>query len=117
MTTYAVGLLREVAMGPAIVEYLERIEATLKPFDGHFDVHGADAELLEGSSPGAVVIIEFPDRSRAEGWYQSPAYQSILPLRPENSVSTVLIIDGVDRDHRATDVLRVPERCLVNPST
>jgi hypothetical protein len=41
----------------------------------------------------------------AAQWYESPAYQAILPLRAKNSVGTVLLIDGVDADHRATDVL------------
>lgn len=105
MTTYAVGILRDVRMGPPIVEYLRRIDATLAPYDGHFVVHGGKADVLEGTNPGTVVVIEFPDRSRAEGWYTSAAYQEILPLRTENSVSTVFLVEGVDRDHRATDVL------------
>ena len=105
MTTYAVGILQDVRMGPPIVEYLRRIDATLAPYDGHFVVHGGKADVLEGTNPGTVVVIEFPDRSRAEGWYTSAAYQEILPLRTENSVSTVFLVEGVDRDHRATDVL------------
>jgi uncharacterized protein (DUF1330 family) len=68
-------------------------------------VHGGKVELLEGTIPGTLVVIEFPDRSRAEEWYASPAYQQILPLRTENSLSTTFLIDGVDGDHRATDVL------------
>jgi uncharacterized protein (DUF1330 family) len=106
MTSYGVGILREVKMGPPIVEYLERIDATLAPYDGHFIVHGGQPEMLEGTSPGTMIVIEFPDRATAEAWYKSEAYQEILPLRTENSDSTIFIIDGVDRDHKATDVLR-----------
>ena len=105
MTSYAVGVLHEVKMGPPIVEYLERIDATLAPFDGHFIVHGGEAKVLEGTNPGTLIVIEFPDRASAQGWYASPDYQEILPLRTENSMGTVFLIDGVDRDHRATDVL------------
>jgi uncharacterized protein (DUF1330 family) len=105
MSAYAVGILKDVNMGPPIVEYLERIDATLAPYEGRFIVHGGQPEVFEGSSPGALIVIEFPDRSRARAWYESSAYQEILPLRTENSVSTVFLIDGVGRDHRATDVL------------
>jgi uncharacterized protein (DUF1330 family) len=105
MASYAVGILTDVKMGPAIVQYLERIDATLAPYDGHFIVHGGDARVLEGTSPGTLVVIEFPDLSRGEEWYASPAYQEILPLRAKNSVSTVFLCEGVDRDHCATDVL------------
>ncbi len=106
MTSYGVGILHDVKMGPPIVEYLERIDATLAPFDGHFIVHGGQAQVLEGPAPGTLIVIEFPDRSKAEGWYASPAYQAILPLRADNSTSTIFLIDGVDRDHKATDVLQ-----------
>ena len=105
MASYAVGILNRVEMGPAIVEYLERIDATLAPFEGHFIVHGGQKAVLEGSDPGTVIVIEFPSREQADGWYASAAYQAILPLRTEHSVGTVFVIDGVDHDHLATDVL------------
>ena len=38
---YGVALLQDVRMGPPIVEYLERIDATLAPYGGRFIVHGA----------------------------------------------------------------------------
>ncbi len=105
MRTYAVGILNRVQMGPPIVEYLQRIDATLAPFGGFFIVHGGEPAVLEGANPGTPIVIEFPDRSGAEEWYESEAYRAILPLRTENSESTVFLIDGVDRDHLATDIL------------
>ena len=69
MPTFAVACVHTVNMGAAIVEYLERIDETLEPFGGRFLVHGGTPELLEGSWPGALIIIEFPDRERARGWY------------------------------------------------
>ena len=74
MSAYAVAHMRQVTMGPPIVEYLERIDATLAPFGGHFIVHGGDFELLEGGWPGNLIVIEFPDRAQASAWYGSPAY-------------------------------------------
>ena len=54
---------------------------------------------------GAVIVIEFPDRASASAWYESPAYQEILPLRTDNADSTAILVDGVGRDHRAIDAL------------
>jgi uncharacterized protein (DUF1330 family) len=105
MQCYAVAILREVQMGPPIVEYLERIDESLAPFDGHFIVHGGKTDVLEGGSPGVLVVIEFPDHEHAQRWYASHAYQQILPLRTGSSESTVFLIEGVDRAHKATDVL------------
>ncbi len=105
MPAYAVAHMRSVNIGPAIVEYLERIDATLEPFGGQFLVHGGKAEVLEGSWSGHLIVIEFPDRARAKAWYKSPAYQEILRLRTDNSESDTFFVDGVSEGHRATDVL------------
>ena len=105
MSAYAIAHLRQVAMGAQIVEYLQRIDATLVPFAGRFIVHGDKVEVLEGAWPGDLVVIEFPDRTSARAWYDSPAYRAILPLRTDNSVGDTILVDGVDADHLATDVL------------
>lgn len=105
MPAYAVGHLQEVSMGAEIVEYLQRIDATLDPFEGRFLVHGARPEVLEGTFPGDLIIIEFPSYERASAWYNSAAYQEILPLRTSNSDGDVIIVDGVSANHRSTDIL------------
>jgi uncharacterized protein (DUF1330 family) len=105
MKAYGVARLRDVQPGPAIVEYLERIDATLAPYGGRFIIHGGRPVKLEGDWRGDLVVIEFPSRQSVVDWYESPAYQAILSLRTDNSDSEVIIVDGVDEDHKATDVL------------
>ena len=105
MSAYAVAHLRDVNVGPSIEEYLQRIDATLEPSTGRFLIHGGELEVLEGTWPGHLIVIEFPDRARARAWYQSTAYQQILPLRTNNSEGDVVLVDGVAEGHRATDVL------------
>ena len=83
MTAYAVAHLRSVTLGPDITGYLERIDSTLAPFHGRFLVHGAKAEVLEGSWPGDLIILEFPDREPASAWYTSPAYQQSSRYAPK----------------------------------
>jgi uncharacterized protein (DUF1330 family) len=105
MTAYAIANLRDVHMGPGIVEYLERIDATLAPFDGRFIVHGGQPERVEGDWAGTLVVIEFPSQGHAKGWYDSPGYRAILPLRTDNSSSDTILVEGVGPEHKATDVL------------
>ena len=105
MSGYAVAHMREVTMGPPIVAYLQRIDATLQPFGGRFVVHGGECEVMEGDWPGTIIIIEFPSRAQAQAWYKSDAYQEILALRTDNSRSDIILVDGVSPDHLATDVL------------
>jgi uncharacterized protein (DUF1330 family) len=105
VSTLAIAHLREVALGPSIVEYLQRIDQTLEPYAGRFIVHGGEVERLEGAWEGDLIVIEFPDRERARAWYQSAAYQAIVHLRTDNSKGDVMLIDAVAEDHRATDIL------------
>jgi uncharacterized protein (DUF1330 family) len=105
LPAYAVAHMHKVTVGPEIVEYLQRIDVTLEPFGGRFVVHGGEVEVIEGSWPGNLIAIEFPDREHARAWYKSPAYQEIPPLRTDNSDSDVILFDGVHDGHRATDVL------------
>lgn len=106
MTTYAVARLRNVAMGPEIVAYLEAIDATLHAFGGRFVIHGdGNRRVLEGDWPDDLIMIAFPARTAAEDWYASDAYRRIAPLRTRNCEGDVILVDGVRRDHRATDIL------------
>lgn len=105
MSAFAVAHLRAVDFGPGIVEYLERIDATLTPFDGRFVVHGSETTVLEGDWVGDLIVVQFPSREQALGWYHSEAYRQIVGLRTGNSDGTVVIVDEVAHPHRATDVI------------
>ena len=105
MSGYAIGHLRNVTMGPEIVEYLRRIDATLEPFGGRFLIHGGKAEVLEGSWSGDLIVIAFPRVDLARAWYNSAAYQDIAALRRDNAAGEIVIMEGVPATHRATDVL------------
>ncbi len=105
MTAYAIAHLSNVDLGADIVEYLRRIDATLAPFGGKFIVHGGRQRVIEGPADGVIVVIEFPDYEAAQGWYDSPAYQKILPLRLNNADNLGLLAERCDDDHVATDVL------------
>lgn len=104
MPAYALAHLRTPNLHPDVLEYIERIQTTLDPFGGRFLVHGAEVDAREGPWPGTVVIIEFPDVDAARGWYESPDYQEILPLRTDHIEGEAVIVEGVapDYDPRVT---------------
>ncbi|MEV4219136.1 MULTISPECIES: DUF1330 domain-containing protein [Nonomuraea] len=99
MTAYAVAHLKTPNPHPDVLEYMERIQATLDPFGGRFLVHGAQVEVREGDWPGTIVIIGFPDLDAARGWYDSPAYQEILHLRTDHIDGAALLVEGVGPDY------------------
>ncbi len=102
MPAFAIAHLRTPQLNEDVFEYIEKIQATLDPYEGRFRVHGATVEILEGSWPGTIVVIEFPDLDRARSWYGSPAYQEILPLRTRHIEGETIIVNGVAPDYDAT---------------
>ncbi|WP_067477671.1 DUF1330 domain-containing protein [Actinomadura hibisca] len=105
MTAYAMAHLRPTALpNDEVLDYIERIQATMDPFGGRFLVHGSEVEDVEGEFEGALVMLEFPDKAAVRAWYASDAYQEILPLRTRNIPGTLWICEGVGDgyDPRAT---------------
>jgi uncharacterized protein (DUF1330 family) len=100
MTTYLINHLRIPGGVPndGGLTYLEQVEATVEPYGGRWVANG-EATVKEGSWPGLVVLMEFPDRAAAENWYNSPEYQKILPLRVNNAISDIVLIDSLPADY------------------
>src|SRR5699024_2954113 len=109
MSAYIVAHLHEMNVNREIVAYLRQIDTTLEPYEGHFLVHGRQSEVIEGTFPGYLIIIEFPDMERARGWYYSDAYQDIVELRTDNSEGSVILVDGVSGNYQAADLLSTKE--------
>ena len=95
MTAYVIAHLQEAAPHPEIAEYMERISGTFAPYGGRFLVHATQHEVKEGSWPGHVVMIGFPGIEEAQGWWASPAYQEIAPLRSRHIEGDIIMVEGV----------------------
>lgn len=66
-----------------IGQYSEKAAGTLKPFNGEFIAKG-EVEVLHGEASHPLkAVIQFPDKESARNWYNSDAYQAIIPLRNE----------------------------------
>ncbi|MGI9052652.1 MAG: DUF1330 domain-containing protein [Ilumatobacteraceae bacterium] len=99
MSAYAIAHLRTPQINGDVLDYLDRIQDTLDPFQGRFLVHGANVEVKEGPWPGTIVIIEFPGIEDARGWYDSPEYQEILHLRTDHIDGEAILVKGVAPDY------------------
>jgi uncharacterized protein (DUF1330 family) len=78
-------------------EYRKQVPATVEPFGGKIIVRGGAFTAIEGEwTHPRVVVIEFPSRAAAEGWYGSAAYQDIISLRLKSTTSNLIIIDGYE---------------------
>jgi uncharacterized protein (DUF1330 family) len=99
MSTYLINHLRIPGGVPNEegMSYLEQVQATVEPYGGKWLAQG-DVDVIEGAWPGSVVLLEFPSRADAENWYNSPEYQAILPLRVNNAISDIILVDSVGPD-------------------
>ena len=98
MSAYLVNHLRQPGvLNPEVLDYLDKVQVTLDPFGGKFIVQGSDVEVLEGAWAGSVILLSFPDITKARAWYTSPASQRILHLRTDHLVGE--LVDGVGPNH------------------
>jgi uncharacterized protein (DUF1330 family) len=94
MKTYLINHLRIPGDVPNLsaLHYLDQVEATVAPYGGKWLAMGP-VTVTEGTWPGAVVLMEFPSREQVDNWYNSAAYQKILPLRLHSAISDIVLID------------------------
>ena len=56
---------------------------------------GKLASILAGEHTHTdTVVIRFPDMNAVNGWYASPAYQMLIPLRKKAAETVLLSYDG-----------------------
>ena len=77
-------------------EYIEKVGATLGAHGGKPIVAGTNIEVVEGDlKPSRMVVVAFPSMDAAKAWYNSPAYQEILPIRTANTDDKVILVEGM----------------------
>ena len=65
-------------------QYRAQVPATLAPWGAELLFRGQTGGVLAGRHTHTnTVIIHFPDLASVNGWYQSAAYQALIPLRQE----------------------------------
>ena len=72
-------------------EYRSKVPETLLQWGGEVLFRGHRVGVLSGEhSYLDCVVIRFPDAKSATGWYNSPAYQALIPIR-EQAADIVLV--------------------------
>ena len=73
--------------------YAPKVAGTLVPYGGRF-LTSAKVTALEGDVPQRFVIIAFDNAEKARAWYDSSAYQQLVPIRQKTATSTLFIAEG-----------------------
>ncbi len=67
-------------------EYAAGAAASMAPFGGELLKRGAVYRELAGKQGYSnVAIVSFPDQKSLDSWFESDAYQALIPLRDEAS--------------------------------
>lgn len=76
-------------------EYTRQVPGTLAAWGAEVVFRGKNVAALAGSSPHQdIVALRFPDVASVNGWYASPAYQRLIPLREEAADVVLLCYQG-----------------------
>jgi uncharacterized protein (DUF1330 family) len=97
-------VIAEVEKDPTKIEdpaaaqkYAEEAPKSLAAFAGQYLVAGGKVQTVEGEAPkGYIVVIAFDSVEKARGWYYSPAYEAIKPIRQNSTKSRILIVEGLN---------------------
>lgn len=80
---YVVGHIR-VLDAQKWAEYQSRVPATLAPWKAELLFRARQVAAYSGELPYTdIVVIRFASAADAQGWFSSPAYQALLPLRAQ----------------------------------
>ena len=65
-------------------QYRAQVPATLAPWGAELLFRGQRTAVLSGAHAHTdTVVIRFPDAATVDGWFQSAAYQALIPLRQQ----------------------------------
>lgn len=97
MPAYLIGHIR--VRDPASWEqYRNGVPATLADWGGELLFRGRLARTLSGAQPYTeTVVLRFPDLASIEGWHESAAYRSLIPIREAAADVLLSSYDGDDR--------------------
>ncbi len=65
-------------------EYRSKVPATLTPWEGELVFRGKQLQVLGGNYQHTdCVVIRFPNMDALNNWFNSDAYQALIPIREQ----------------------------------
>lgn len=76
-------------------DYAKKAGPTVAAHGGKVLVAAGTIAHMDGAwNPKRLFVIEFPSMAAAKGWYNSPEYQAILPMRRAASTGSLVFVEG-----------------------
>ncbi len=75
-------------------EYIGQVPATMAPFNAKMLSRGKIAKTISGDPNHQIeAIFEFADAEAIDTWYNSDAYQALIPLRDQVCDMTLSVLN------------------------
>lgn len=104
MAAYIISRVR-ITDPKAMADYMAEAPRTVAEFGGRYLVRGNDVQALEGTwEHERMVVVEFPDKAAALGWYHSAQYAPLREVRQRSAETVILLADGVPIDPGGPEV-------------
>ncbi len=85
--------------------YKELAPPAIAAYGGRYLLRRGSVKTLEGSwNPSRFVILEFPDRERAQSWWDSAEYAEAKALRNASADSEMILVDGPSFDPATVEI-------------
>jgi uncharacterized protein (DUF1330 family) len=76
-------------------KYIAEIPAFIAKHSGKYIVQGVRPTTIEGDwKPERMVIIEFAERDKAEGFLGDPEIQELFKIRHNTTTSKLVLVEG-----------------------
>ena len=77
--------------------YAKAVNETLAAFDGTITKRGRTRAVLRGPDDGhqIVAVLNFPDQQTMQTWYDSDAYQTLVPNRDKAIDVSIVSYDEI----------------------
>ena len=76
-------------------KYVAEIPAFIARHSGRYLVQGVQPTTIEGDwKPERMVILEFPERAKAEAFLGDPDIQDLFKVRHATTTSKLVLVDG-----------------------
>ena len=81
-----------------VADYVPAVHAMVEAAGGRYLVQTPEAVHIEGDAeqPSITVIIEFPNKEAAQGFYESAEYKAQMGARLAGSTGDLRLVDGVE---------------------
>lgn len=77
--------------------YAAKVPAIVAAHGGEYLCRGGEYSVIEGEMKNdRHVVLKWPSRAVAEGWYNSAEYQAIIHHRLDNSSGDMIMVDGYE---------------------